>query len=401
MAEKKKRQTTEPVNFTKTKLTALVEQHDGKRCSVRDAKTRGLVAEIRAGGSMTFYVQKRISGQPSRIRIGRFPDETTVEQARRQAAAIIGEIAKGNDPAGAKRRKRGEMTFADLCDYWLEHAKQHKKTWREDKRKFEKHLAAWQHRRLSEISKQTVQKMHAATGKRHGKYAANRLLEVVRAMFTKAIDDELFDARNPAAGVKKFREESRDRFLQRDELERFFRALLAYHDATLRDFFLLALLTGARRGNLQAMRWVDVNLDSAIWRIPKTKSGEPVLVHLTPDALSVLLARREATNGEWVFPTRSKTGHLQEPKRAWKTILKNADITDLRVHDLRRSLGSWQAMTGSSLQTIGKSLGHKNARTTEIYARLSLDQVRESVNKATAAMLEAAGVSIGGGDGEA
>ena len=123
----------------------------------------------------------------------------------------------------------------------------------------------------------------------------------------------------------------------------------------------------------------------------------------SPSALDVLRVRRETTNdSEWVFPSRSAIGHLQEPKRAWKTILKNADITDLRMHDLRRTLGSWQAMTGSILQTIGKSLGHKNARTTEVYARLSLEQVRESVDKATAAMLEAAGVStVGGDDGKA
>ena len=394
-ATKKKPQPAEPVNFTKTRLAAIVEQHDGERCTVRDAKTRGLVADIRAGGTLTFYVQKRVSGRPSRIRIGRFPDETTVEQARRQAAEIIGEIAKGQDPAAAKRRKRGELTFGDLCDYWLEHAQQHKKTWREDKRKFDKHLADWQRRRLSDISKQTVQKMHSATGKRHGKYAANRLLEIVRAMFTKAIDDELFDGRNPAAGVKKFAEKSRDRYLLPEELPRWWQALNAYPDETLRDFFLLALLTGARRGNVQAMCWADVDLKAGVWRIPETKSGEPVLVHLSEAALSVLQARRKATNGcPWVFPSRSAIGHLQEPKRAWKTILKNADITDLRIHDLRRTLGSWQAITGSSLPVIGKSLGHKSQSATAVYARLGIEPVRESVDRATQAMLEAAGVSV-------
>jgi integrase len=67
-------------------------------------------------------------------------------------------------------------------------------------------------------------------------------------------------------------------------------------------------------------------------------------------------------------------------------------IHDLRIHDLRRSLGSWQAKTGASLAIIGKSLSHKTAQATAIYARLDLDPVRESVERATSAMLAAAGV---------
>jgi hypothetical protein len=64
----------------------------------------------------------------------------------------------------------------------------------------------------------------------------------------------------------------------------------------------------------------------------------------------------------------------------------------LRIHDLRRTLGSWQAKQGASLAIIGKSLNHKNQQTTAIYARLDLDPVRASVNSATTAMMEAAGL---------
>ena len=81
-----------------------------------------------------------------------------------------------------------------------------------------------------------------------------------------------------------------------------------------------------------------------------------------------------------------------EPKKGWKRILERAGIEDLRIHDLRRTLGSWQAKTGASLAIIGKSLNHKNQSTTAIYARLDLDPVRNSVNTATSAMLAAAGL---------
>lgn len=77
-----------------------------------------------------------------------------------------------------------------------------------------------------------------------------------------------------------------------------------------------------------------------------------------------------------------------EPKRAWAAIRQRAGIPDVRIHDLRRTLGSWMAVAGTSLQVIGKSLGHRDLKSTEVYARLSVDPVREAVEKATAAMLE-------------
>ena len=66
--------------------------------------------------------------------------------------------------------------------------------------------------------------------------------------------------------------------------------------------------------------------------------------------------------------------------------LEEAEIEDLRIHDLRRTLGSYQAATGANGYIIGKSLGHRSQQATAIYARLNLDPVRESVNKATDAM---------------
>ena len=120
-----------------------------------------------------------------------------------------------------------------------------------------------------------------------------------------------------------------------------------------------------------------------------------MVVPLCDPALAILQNRRKAANGSpWVFPGRGKTGHLIGPKSAWARILKRAGLSDLRPHDLRRSLGSWQAMGGASLPIIGKSLGHTQAATTQIYARLQTDSVRASVAAATTGMLEAGGVVI-------
>jgi integrase len=94
----------------------------------------------------------------------------------------------------------------------------------------------------------------------------------------------------------------------------------------------------------------------------------------------------------FVFPGYGASGHLASPKAAWKRVLDRAKINDLRIHDLRRSLGSWQARTGASLTIVGKTLGHKSPQSTAIYARLDLDPVRQSVETATSAMLVAAGL---------
>ena len=88
-------------------------------------------------------------------------------------------------------------------------------------------------------------------------------------------------------------------------------------DDLFRDFFILCLLTGARRSNVQAMRWEEVDLGLRMWRIPDTKSGDPIVAPLVDPAVHILQARLEASDGcPWVFATRSKTGHLVEPKNS-------------------------------------------------------------------------------------
>jgi integrase len=136
------------------------------------------------------------------------------------------------------------------------------------------------------------------------------------------------------------------------------------------------------------MKWDDISFARREWRIPDTKNGETVTVALTEKAMEILDERRKITNGIYVFPSEvGSKGYFQDPKRAWRHILSSSGIEDLRLHDLRRTLGSYQATTGSSLAIIGKSLGHKTSKATEIYARMNLDLVRESVERATNAML--------------
>jgi len=218
---------------------------------------------------------------------------------------------------------------------------------------------------------------------------ANRVLALISMLFSKGSAWGQYNGDNPAQGVERFQERSRDRFLQPDEIPRFFQALAQEPNTTARDCLMMCLLTGARRGNVQAMRWEDVNLERETWRIPDTKTGEALTVPLVPKAVEVLQIRQnEAEDSPWVFPGREGGKHLVEMKTVWARILERAGIADLRMHDLRRSLGSWMAAKGASLTVIGKGLGHKNTSTTAIYSRLNIDPVREAMEEATSSMFE-------------
>ena len=379
-------------NFTRAAIVAIEPPSHQERVYVYDKRTPGLALCVTRSGSQTFYVYRRIHGRPVRVRLGRLP-EMTIDQARKQTAVVLAEIARGNDPQEQKRALRRQCTLSELFDHYLEiHAKVHcrEKSWREDQRLFNKHLAVWHARRINTITTADIAALHSRIG-RKTTCQANRLLTLLCKLFNYGRRTLRTDRANPCDGVRRFHETARERFLSADELKRLFKAL-SEEPEPFRSFFLLLLLTGARKGNVLAMRWRDVDLDDRLWRIPtnQSKSREPLTVVLSPESMEILRRRQAEVDGsQFVFPGSGKNGHLIEPKSAWQRIVKRAKLYDCRMHDLRRTLGSWQAAGGASLLIIGKSLGHRSESATRIYARLANDPVRESVEKATMAMIAA------------
>lgn len=410
-------------HFTKKKIDALRLPDNGQRSYHYDSTVRGLAVAVSPAGKKVFVLYRWIAGRPERLNIGPYPD-LSIEQARNRAEEMNGAIARGANPAADKRTVRDEMTLGDLFEIFLERfARVHKKSWKDDEGIFKLHLSAWRLRKLSSIRKMDVVALHARIGRTRGQYTANRTVELLCAMFNRARSDWGWQGENPAAGVKAFRERRRERFLEAGELPAFFESLAQELNETIRDYVLVSLLTGARRSNVEEMRWQEVNWPRATWIIPasQAKSDEIMHVALSPVVMRILESRKAASAGDWVFPGSGKTGHLVEPKTAWKRILKraseievrnwlkanrgktaadfaklnpNAGFADLRLHDLRRTLGSWQAATGASLPVIGKSLGHKSLQATQVYAVLNLDPIRVAVNTAGDAMLRAGGVRL-------
>ena len=388
------------INFTKAALDSLPMPAEGQRGTYHDIKTNGLQLRVTHAGVKTFSLFRRVkNGSPERVTLGRYQD-TTVEQARKEATRLNGLLAQGINPNTDARALKTETTLQELLDDFLTHRRNKhgaflsEKTKRSYRYDFGLYLGKWGKRQLSQFKDTDFGKLHTEIGKEHPT-TANRVIALASSLFGYATEKKLFIGANPAHGIKKYPETKRDRFLQSDELPIFFKALAEEPNDTLRDYFLLSLLTGARRSNVQEMQWKQIHFDRGEWTIPVTKNGEPQTVHLGAEAVEILKARQD--NGSvWVFPGTGVTGHLIEPKRAWARLLERAGIDNLRIHDLRRTLGSWQAKTGASMVIIGKSLNHKSSSTTAIYARLDLDPVRESVDRATGAMLAAAGIKPAG-----
>ncbi len=138
------------------------------------------------------------------------------------------------------------------------------------------------------------------------------------------------------------------------------------------------------------MRWSDINFDLKQWRIPETqtKNRDVNTIPLSESAIAILKEvlsanKKSKTPSIFVFPGKSKDGHLKDPKKAFERIKIKMEVDDIRIHDLRRTLGSYMAITGASLPIIGKALNHKSREATAIYARLSNDPVLNAINVAT------------------
>lgn len=381
-------------NFTRTRLEGVAPPTDRDRRYVYDAKLPGLACCVTSKGKRTFYVYRRINGRPQRIRLGGV-EELRVDDARKAAADIMGQVARGGSPHEDRRKRKREPTLGEVWQHYLEqHAKPHKRSWPDDVQRYDRYLAKLAARPVTSIKRADIAQVHRDIG-RDKPGAANRVLSLASKLFNHARDFFDVEQMNPCSGIKRFPERSRERFLDADELKRLFAALDAHDNQKMADFFRLALLTGARRGNLCSMAWDDVNLDRKTWTIPaeQAKGGESMTLPLSQAAVNVLKRRRmDAAGSAWVFPSWGSTGHVTEVKVAWDRICERANLKDMKVHDLRRTLGSWQAAGGSSLQVIGKSLGHRSQQATAIYSRLNIDPVRQSVDAANDAMLAAAGV---------
>jgi integrase len=148
--------------------------------------------------------------------------------------------------------------------------------------------------------------------------------------------------------------------------------------AHVRPIIMLALLTGARRGEIMRAEWDHVDLDRGTWLIPETKAGRPRTVPLGDHGIAFLSDLKQTATTRYVCPN-PKTGQpFRQIYAQWNKIRKAAGLPDVRFHDLRHTYASALINGSRSLYEVQHILGHTQARTTQRYAHLTHETLRDA-----------------------
>jgi len=366
------------MNLTKASVrTAAVPLKD--QVFFRDDENTGFALRVLYTGAKTFVWEGRIKGRNRRISIGQYPD-VSVAAARVRAQEIRGLVAAGGDPAQDRLNEKRELTLAELADKYLElHAKPKRRSWQRIERRLELHFTRWNTRRLSDVTPEDVATLHIRISKERGKIEANRAVELLRAVYNFGRHTLKWQGQNPAEKIEKFPERSRRRFLSVEEMRRVNAALDEEENALWRAYFPLDLALGLRKGDLLALRWDQIDLKARTIIVPTKKTDEMLSLPLPSAAVRLLRELPRRDSSPWVFPGDGQTGHLVEPKKAWHRIRVRAKVTDVTIHDLRRTLGSWLKASGADLATIGRVLNHADPSSTAVYARLVTEAIRPAL----------------------
>lgn len=209
-------------------------------------------------------------------------------------------------------------------------------------------------------------------------YQGNRALGVLRAMIRWGIPLALC-SHDPTTGVKRFPVQSRSRFLSLEELARL-RTGLNTAEPKIALFVRWVLATGCRRSEARSAKWSDLDLTRQRWTKPQTKSGRWHIVPI-PDQLAAEL-RRFPKVGPWVFMgPHGQPWSFAGIEKAWGRVRRACGLTDVRLHDLRRTAASHMAIAGENLTTIQKMLDHSSLQATAIYARLDLETLSRAMQR--------------------
>lgn len=419
--------TTQRAKLTKRTVDAATIPEAGD-VWIWDTELKGFGLRVYASERKVYAVRYRLGPRQNTFTIGVHGSPWTPETARDAAFAALSDVRDGKDPAAAKKEARAALTVAELIDAYLSDGPATKpgkrqSSWDNDRSNFNRHIRPLLGRKVANAvtkadAARAVQDIAAGktaadikTGARGlarvsgGLGAARRTRTTTAAMFAWGMEHGLVKA-NPFSGVKLPAAPSRERFLTRDEAARFLDKLtelerIGQISGSFADAARLLLLTGARKTEVLGLRWSEVDVGRRILALPpeRTKAGGhngERRVILSPAALEILDRRRTAQDladmkatknsqakGEqpappspYVFPAARGDGHAIGLRRAFSKVLAAAELSDVRVHDLRHSFASFLVADKVSLFMVGKMLGHASARTAERYAHLADDPLQ-------------------------
>jgi integrase len=389
------------LRLTEAAIEAL--RVDGRDRILFDALQPGFGVRITPAGTKIYIVQARVGGRPRRIAIGRYPDKK-VADARADARGALHDMRQGRDPKieqadRARSLEAGLTTLGAFADRWMDEYVRPKlkpRTASDYENLIEQKIKpALGHLILARVGKDDILKFHAtmrATPRR-----ANYAVRTVGALMTYSEDCRLRPQHtNPARRIRMYPERLRERFMDEAEIGRAAEAITGaeregvigpHAAAGLR----LALLTGARSGEITAIRWVHVDWERRQIRLPDSdepgrKTGART-IYLSDAALELL--KTVPRVGPFVVAGAIRGERFKNLGRSWIVVRGRAGLDDVRLHDLRHSYASMAAGKGHSLPMIGKLLGHKVAATTQRYAHLARDVVSGVADEIGTAMTAA------------
>ena len=394
--------------LTKNAVDAL--QPGAEPYNVRDSEVPGFFIRVFPNGTKKWKLEYRPGGRgvsTERIDLGN-TRAVTPDQARKQAIANLAEVAAGGNPAKERMARRREMTVAQLVDQYAAEGAGHMKP-----RTRAYAIAALKHHlvpilgslRISEVTTRDVERMVRAVsiGKtakdekigprqriivRGGESAARKVFRHSSALFAFALRHGMITG-NPCANAQVSRVDAqRDRYLTAEEFARLGQALSeleASGDADWKSAALIRLwaLTGARRDEILALKWTEIDFAAARLHLKETKTGRSSRP-ITDEALNLLAGLPRVVGSQYVFPASRGKGPSQAWRKLWPKLIKAANLTGVTPHVLRHSVGAAAASSGMSLPMVGNILGHRNARSTQIYAHLAPDPVRDAAAAALA-----------------
>lgn len=355
---------------------------------VWDSELAGFGCKVTPKGKRSYFLYYRTKeGQQRRPAIG-VHGPMRPEAARATARLWLADVAQGRDPSHARTQNRAAPTVRELCGrYMEEHAETRKKdsSIRNDRRLIDAHIMpALGAKKVASVTRADIAGLHHALSATP--YEANRMLAMASKMFSLAERWGLRpDNSNPARNIDRYKEERRERYLASDEVARLWQilnsdAVAAKASPASIAAVKLLMLTGRRLNEVLGLKWVWVDLDAKLLRLPDTKGGR-LTVSLADAAVDILVdLKAKAGDHPYVIPGAVKGKPLVNLQKPWRSIRKLAGLEDVRIHDLRHTFASIGAGMGMSLHMLGRLLGHTQAATTSRYAHLAQTPVQAAAD---------------------
>jgi integrase len=373
-------------NTQKVKLTKrVVEGLDvdpEKRIEVWDTEVTGFFARVYPTGKKTYFLQFRNKDRESRkVKIGVHGSITT-ELAREQAVKLSLEIAGGGDPSVKTVVKEDHLhTMAELGEKYLAlHAQSNKapKSIKEDTAIL-KNIILKRFADVNVESMTTLDLQNLQTDLQKTPYRANRTRSLLHKMFKLAISWG-WRLDNPVTGVSKYKEFKRHRWLDDEEVKRLFDVLETYHNQSVANIVRLLLLTGSRYNEVVSATWDQFDVEKGVWTKPAHSTKQRTMQHvpLSSAVIEMLKDMKDEAESVFLFPGKVPGKPMKDIKKAWHTIRTRAGFPDVRIHDLRHTHASHLVSSGLSLSIVGKLLGHTQASTTQRYAHLADEPLRQA-----------------------